>query len=196
MFALHVALSIADGRAPCKSERFAVKRPLVVAYFTNEDGERLHAARVRWLTEKSGIPSRLYHFIRRGWTFDTEEGRSAVIESLTACKAEVAFFDPARSFSALFDKGPSDLQPVTAFLRTIQDRTLAKSIVINHHDVKPPRAGGSGDRGKSHNASGGGIFSISDALLSFEKIEWNRVGIYPGGLQALRRPKALRGAFR
>ncbi len=133
-----IGLDLALGRAPLSNPRFAVKSAVPVAYFTNEDRERLFHARMRWLTMNTGPVSGFYPFIRSGITFDTPAGRDSIISTIKSCGARVVVFDPGRSFSALFDKGPADLSPVTDFLRRIQNETCAKSILIVHHDVKPP----------------------------------------------------------
>jgi AAA domain len=65
MCAQEVALALATPRAPFALDRFEVKRAVVVAYFSEEDPERLFAARMRWLTAKTGVPERLHPFIRK-----------------------------------------------------------------------------------------------------------------------------------
>ena len=178
--ALEMALAMAMGRWAFGAARFAAPRPCKVTYFAEEDGERLFAARLKWLIRKNGRPAKGMFFlrIRKSWYFDTEDGKKAIYDYIVKTQSEVAFFDSLRSFTGMSDKGPADLRPVVEFLRgEIQNTTTAKSTVLVHHDTKPTQR--HDDMSRSQQASGGGIFSISDCPISFEKVAWNQVAVYP-----------------
>ena len=180
MFAQEATLSLAAGRTPFSNKRFSVSRAVAVAYFSEEDPERLFATRMQLLTTKTVVPTNFFPFVRQGLTFDTKEGQNAILDRLRESRARVAVFDPLRSFTAETDKGPSDLAPVARFLRRVQDDTEAKTIVLIHHDVKPLAISNrSAGRSRSQQASGGGVFSLSDCPVSFRKIAWNRVAVFP-----------------
>jgi hypothetical protein len=180
--AQEMGLALAAGRLAFNLERFAVPKPLRVAYFTEEDPERLFAARMHWLTATQDAPDRqmFFPFIRKGLSFDTPDDRAWILDKLRESGAVVAIFDPVRSYTGLSDKGPADLRPVAVFLREIQRTTAAKTLLLVHHDTKPPAAPTEGQgRSRSQQASGGGIFSISDCPVSFTKLDWNRVAVFP-----------------
>lgn len=182
MCAQEVALALAAGRPAFGLARFAVHRPVKVAYFSEEDPERLFAARMHWLLAKNPTPAPgfFFPFIRKSLSFDVTADRAFILRTLRATGAEVVVFDPVRSYTAFSDKGPADLRPVAVFLRQIQNETLAKTLLLVHHDTKPPAvSGNSSERSRSQQASGGGIFSISDCPVAFTKLAWNHVAVYP-----------------
>jgi hypothetical protein len=191
-----VALALAAGYDAFGSERFHIARPVKVAYFTEEDPERLFGARMHWLTQKNPEPGRGYFFpfVRKSLSFDVEEDRDFILRTLQECGAEVAIFDPVRSYTCFSDKGPAELRPVTVFLREIQNTTAAKTLVLVHHDTKPPTKG-EDERSRSQQASGGGIFSISDCPVSFTKLDWNCVGVRPEDYKLSGDPKPFEITF-
>lgn len=197
--AIDAGLAMASGRCAFNNSRFAVKRPAKVAYFTEEDHERLFSARVHWLTVKGGLPAEgcFFPFIRKGLNLDVAADRDFIIAKLQECGAEVAVFDPLRSFTGLSDKGPADLRPVAMFLRSIQNETRAKAIVIVHHDTKPLAVApeGGDNRSRSQQASGGGVFSISDCPVSFKKLAWNKVAVFPEDYKLSGDPKPFEVTF-
>lgn len=182
MCAQETALALASCRPAFNLERFRPSRAVRVAYFTEEDPERLFAARMHWLTAKQPAPApgMFYPFVRKGLSFDSPQDRVFILRQLQAVQPDVAVFDPVRSYTGLSDKGPADLRPVAVFLRQIQRTTTAKTIHLIHHDVKPSAAPNEGQgRSRSHQASGGGIFSISDCPVAFTKLDWNKVAVFP-----------------
>jgi hypothetical protein len=196
--ALEAMLALATGRAPFEHERFHVARATRVCLFTEEDSERLFYARVRWLTERKGAPEpgMFFPVIRKALTFDSPTTQEEIIERIRTCGAEVAAFDPLRSFTAQSDKGPADFAPVARFTRRIQNETQCKSILIVHHDVKPlATSNGNPDRSRSQQASGGGVFSVSDCPVSFKKLSWNRVGVFPEDYKLSGDPKPFEIEF-
>jgi hypothetical protein len=178
--ALEALLALATKRPAFGASRFTPPQALAVAYFTEEDSERLFDGRLHWLTAKSGtpLPRHFYLFVRKGLSFDQASGRAFILQALQQTGAVVAAFDPVRSYTALSDKGPADLAPVTQFVRHLQNETRAKTLLLVSHDTKPPATGVSG-RSRSQQASGGGIFSISDCPVAFTKLAWNKVAVYP-----------------
>jgi hypothetical protein len=199
MSAQEIGLALSTGRPAFHSARFATTRQTIVTYFTEEDPERLFAARMRWLTVKSGLPPSGYFFpfVRKSLNFDVAEDRLYIIAKLQETQAAVGVFDPVRSFTGLSDKGPADLRPVAQFLRQIQNQTACKTLILVHHDTKPlaiTSANGQ-ERSRSQKASGGGIFSISDCPVSFSKLEWNKVAVYPEDYKLSGDPKPFEVTF-
>ena len=177
---LEAALALASGRAAFAIPRFAVRRPVRVAWFGEEDPERLFAARVHWLTQQHPMPQSgmFFPFIRWSLNFDVLEDREFMFRTLHEAKPDVVVFDPTRSFTGLADKGPAELRPVVLHLRAIQNTTSAKTLMLIAHDVKPP-LNGEDTRARSQQASGGGIFSISDCPVAFTKLDWDKVAAFP-----------------
>jgi hypothetical protein len=198
-FALAVALDLAAGRTALGHPRFTVHETVPVAFFVEEDSERLVYWRLRRLingTETGPVPPTFYPFIRRNLNFDEKECQDAILSFIKECGAKVVFFDPLRSLTAHADQGPAALRPVTLFLRQIQHETLAKTLILLHHDKKPTTLPiENPEHTRSQQASGGGIFSISDCPVAFHKLTWNTVGVYPR-LQADRRPGAVHSHLR
>ena len=198
MSALHVALALTCGYDAFASPRFGVARAVKVAYFTEEDPERLFAARMHWLTAKNPRPGRdsFFPFVRKSVNFDVEADRELILGAISQVQAQVVFFDPMRSFTGLSDKGPADLRPVAQFLRCIQNTTTAKTIVLVHHDTKPLAVVSEGqERSRSQQASGGGIFSLCDCPVSFKKVDWNRVAVFPEDYKLSGDPKPFEVTF-
>ena len=196
MCAQEAGLGLAGGRTPFALGRFGVARAVRVVYFSEEDPERLFAARMRWLTARTGIPEIFFPVIRKSISFDSRDAQDEVIRAIQDRQAEVAFFKPLRSFTGQSDKGPADFAPVARFLRRIQDETSAKALVIPHHDTKPiATATPNPERSRSQLASGGGVFSISDCPVSFRKLDWNRVGVFPEDYKLTADPKPFEVEF-
>lgn len=195
MTALATGLDLARGRDVFGNPRFKVEKPAVVAYVTEEDSEFEVRLRVSRLCEGLGVPPTFYPIVRGGLNFDDPAQQQAIIDWLTCNGAELVCFDPLRAFTAHADKGPADFQPVTRFLRRIQNETDCKSILIIHHDVKPSRDAQPSARKRSHNASGGAVFSISDCLASFQKTEWNQTVVRAEDYKVATDPKPFTVIF-
>lgn len=178
MTALATGLDLARGRDVFGNPRFKVERPVTVAFVTEEDPESKVYFRASRLVPE-GKPENFHLLVRRGITFDNPEHQAELLVWLQAVGAELVIFDPLRAFTGSVDKGPADFQPVARFLRRIQNETDCKSIVIVHHDVKPRPDAQPGTRRRSHEASGGAIFSVSDCPVSFEKTAWNATNVRP-----------------
>ena len=135
MCAQEVALALAAGRPAFSIPRFAVPSAVKVAYLTEEDPERLFAARMHWLTAKNPMPAAgmFFLFVRKSLSFDVDTDREFILRTIIKTGVTVVVFDPVRSYTGLSDKGPADLRPVALFLRRIQNETTAKTLVIIHH---------------------------------------------------------------
>ena len=175
--AVDTGLALARGGVAFASPRFKVAASVRVAYITEEDPERLVAARLSMLTSRPGVPTGFYPVIRKGLSFDSPQGQAAILQVLAQCNPAVVIFDPLRGFTANSDKGPADLRPVVEFLRHLQNTTTAKSVLLIHHDTKPLAMEDA--RNRSQQASGGGIFSVSDCPVGFKKLAWDKVAVFP-----------------
>ncbi len=84
MTAQEVSLALASGRNAFCNSRFAVSKPVKVAYFTEEDSERLFAARMHWLTAKNQKPKPnfFFPFIRKSLSFDVAADRDFIVREL------------------------------------------------------------------------------------------------------------------
>lgn len=196
--AIEVALAMATGRAPFGAERFVTRRPVKVAFFAEEDSERLFAQRLQWMMKDSTAPAEgfLFPFIRQSLSFDDEWTRRDIIKVIKECGCESAIFDPLRSFTAQADKGPADFAPVTKFLRKIQNETQCKSLCAIHHDTKPlAMAQANPTRSRSQEASGGGIFSIADCPVGFKKLAWNKAAVFPEDYKLTGDPRSFQVTF-
>lgn len=197
--ALETSLAMATPRAPFGAERFVTRRAVKVAFFAEEDPERLFAERIRTMTATAAPPQaeNFYPFIRKGLTIDDEFQRRSIIKAVIDCEAQVAVFDPLRSFTAFADKGPADFAPVTRFFRRLQNETQCKTILIVHHDTKPvvQVMNGNPERSRSQEASGGGIFSISECPVSFKKLAWNMVSVFPEDYKLTGNPSPFKVTF-
>lgn len=152
-------------------ERFRPPRRFKVLYCSQEDAAPLVRTRVKGFLKARGVtgpwPNTLAFAIYKGITFDTAEWRERFYHEVTALGFEMVIIDPIRAFTEHADKGPADVMPVAKFLRTLTVQGVC--VVLVHHDVKPP-ANGPDTRRRSHRASGGGWFSVSECPISFEKI--------------------------
>jgi hypothetical protein len=193
--ALHIGLEAAFGNAPFNNQRFEVPRPLRVLYLSEEDAESLIAARLKALLKGRQIPENFFPVARRGHTFDTPKGRETIQKTIEASKADLVFFDVLRTFTANSDKGPADLHHVSKFLRMLQVKTTGRGLVLLHHDVKPSRDFDDKGRPRSQNASGGGIFSICDCPVSFQKQDHMTTAVFPEDLKQSGNPKPFTVTF-
>jgi hypothetical protein len=190
---LLIDLAVGDGPA-LGCARFAIPSPRRIVYLTEEDPEI--QIRKRLVGFLSGRPlvdelrlaeglERLSVVIRKGLDFDSTEGRSGIISAIFDAEAEVVAFDPLRGFTSHSDQGPSDLRPVVVFLLFLLRETPVQHIILLHHDTKPSRDG-KDVRARVHRASGGGIWSISDSPIAFERAEGPglQTFCYPGGFKS------------
>lgn len=178
--ALELALALACGRPAFHTERFTVRDAVPVVYFGEEDHERRVFTRLAQLTARTQgpAPGLFTLIVKQGFSFDDPHCRALIEQVIGDRGARVAFFDPMSDFSEHVNRTNADLHPVRRYLRHLQNTTPAKTLGLVHHDAKPPMTGNT-DRSRSQQASGGGIFSISDCPVAFRKLAWNRTAVYP-----------------
>jgi len=85
--------------------------------------------------------------------------------------------DAARRLSAKTDEGPAKVRELVAALRAIVTAT-GVSIVIVHHDVKPPQSG-QDQRRRSQRASGGDWFASSECPVHVERTGSRESLVFP-----------------
>jgi hypothetical protein len=195
--ALETGLALAAGRDPFDLMRFHVKRAVRVVCVTEEDPERLfHFRAERMIRGKAAPePGMFFQRIRRGVSFDDPAEQNKLIRWIQQTAAEFAILDPLRGFTGAADKGPADFKPAATFLRRIQNETLCRSLLIVHHDVKPLRQAQGKTRSRSHDASGGGVFSVSECPVSFRKVAWNKTVAIPEDYKLGSDPKPFEVTF-
>lgn len=89
----------------------------------------------------------------------------------------LVIFDPIRRFAADADKGPAEVRSITAYLRQLVNET-GTSVLIVHHDVKPPQLG-QDTRRRGHRASGGDWFASAECPIACEVVGENQTVCYP-----------------
>ena len=142
-----------------------------VLYVTNEDawqvvGRRLDALlRGRSLTT---LPQPFGFAIHAGVWLDEPQWQVRLVARIKDVGYRVVIFDPLRSLSGCVDQGPRELQPLARYLRQLIDATGVVPL-LSHHDVKP-LLGQRDTRQRPQRASGGGVFSIADAPIAFERL--------------------------
>ena len=192
IFEQHMALCIALGRPVLGIDRFSVSSQPVV-YLTEEDSERRTLERFDAMLRGFGIDKRPENFfvaVRRGISLDEATWQRYLIKATKEMGFKYVVIDPLRSFTAHADQGPSELKPVVLFLRRFMSETGC-SVRLVHHDTKPMPGKGD-DRKRAHRASGGGIFSIADSPLSFERISDNQTLVVPCGFKHSETPEPFR----
>lgn len=168
--AMDVAVAAATGTAAFGQERFQTQRRFQVLYSSQEDGASIVRPRFKKSICARGItdfPETLGFAIHRGIDFDSELWRERFFAEVTALGFELVIIDPIRSFTANADKGPAEVLPIAKFFRKLIEHGI--TVLVIHHDVKPP-TNGPDMRRRSHRASGGAWFSVSECPCSFEKI--------------------------
>jgi RecA-family ATPase len=195
---LEAALAMTTGTPAFGSSRFSVPRVFRVAYFTEEDTDGLVYERLGWFLKGRGLteaPEPLFLSVRQGADFDSQASQDQIIGTIREQGAEVAIFDPLRGFTALSDKGPADLRPVVKFFRRIQRETACKTLILPHHDTKEQLGKEQDTRTLAQRASGGGIFSMAEAPIHFEKVAETETACVPSGFKASNDPKPFRLHF-
>jgi putative DNA primase/helicase len=177
--ALEIAIALSTGRPAFGLSRFSVPAAVPVLYLSQEDGARPVRTRVTRLLRGYGLdwPGKLAFAIHRGIDLGSPEWQRRLIEDVKRHGFRLVVFDPIRRFCANADKGPAEVQSVTAFLRRLVVET-GSSVDINHHDVKPG-AEKPDTRRRSHKASGGDWFAASECPIAFEPAGENRSLVIP-----------------
>ena len=82
------------------------------------------------------------------------------------------------------------MKPLVLYLRRFINETGC-SVSLVHHDCKP-LPGKPDDRKRAQRASGGGIFSIADSPLSFERLNDSETLVVPCGFKFSETPEPFR----
>lgn len=179
--AFELALSAATGSAPFGLERFRPTEPIGVLYIQEEDPRALTKPRVRrMIFERCGAahPGTLHLSVRRGVDLDDPRWVRQLIADLPRLGVRLLVLDAARRFSAKTDEGPTKVREFTAVLRQIVTST-GVTIIIVHHDVKPPVTG-QDQRRRSQRASGADWFAVSECPVHVERIDEHESLVFPG----------------
>jgi hypothetical protein len=179
--AFELALAAATGTAPFGLARFKPAGPVPVIYVMEEDPRSLTRPRLRALVRArcgDEAPADLHVAVRRGINLDDPVWVERLISDATHRHAKLMILDAARRLSAQTDEGPAKVRELTGVLRSIYTRADL-SIVIVHHDVKPPQNGAQDTRRRSQRASGGDWFAASECPVHVERINDRETLIYP-----------------
>jgi AAA domain-containing protein len=177
--ALELALAAATGTPAFGLKRFTPGAPVTVLYVQEEDPRPLTRPRLRALIYTRGEACRdtLHVAVRRGVDLDDPLWVEQLIRDLKRLGATLLVLDAARRLSAKTDEGPQKVRELTKVLRLIV--TLAGvSVVVVHHDVKPPTQG-QDQRRRSQRASGGDWFAACEAPVHVEKIGPRESLVFP-----------------
>ncbi len=169
--AFELALSAATGTPPFGLGRFRPTEAVPTLYVQEEDPRTLTRPRIRRLvTERCGddLPGGLHVSVRRGVNLDDPAWVGRLIADLIRLGIRLLVLDAARRLSAKTDEGPVKVREFTSVLRRIVNET-GVTIVVVHHDVKPP-ATGPDQRRRSQRASGADWFAVSECPVHVERI--------------------------
>ena len=177
--AFELALAAATGTAPFGLTRFTPAGPVVVMYVMEEDPRTLTRTRVRALVGRRcpTPPATLHVAVRRGISLDDPAWVERLTADLIRLDAKLLVLDAARRLSSMTDEGPAKVRELVAVLRSIVTAT-GVSIVIVHHDVKPPTTG-QDQRRRSQRASGGDWFAACECPAHIEKIGARESLVFP-----------------
>lgn len=207
LFMMNLGLTLAAGLVPFGYDKFVVKGAARVMHLSEEDPERLFHERfgqtlARYPDEtQEQHAARLVSYqnffpiVRQGISLDEDKGQSALLKHIEAAAPEVLTLDPLRGVTSNCDKGPSELHEFVRFLRKISSETSVQTVGLVHHDVKPPvsqRATGKQKAPTSYSASGGGIFSVCDTIIGFQKQGKNTCMGIPSDYKTGHTPSAFR----
>lgn len=178
--AFELAISAALGEAPFGLARFKPTAPVPVVYIQEEDPRPLTRPRLRAQVRArcgDNPPANLHVAVRRGVCLDEPLWVERLISDITRLGAKLLVLDAARRLSALTDEGPAKVRELIAVLRSVVTRA-GVSIVIVHHDVKPPTTG-QDQRRRSQRASGGDWFAGCESPVHVERISDRESLVYP-----------------
>jgi hypothetical protein len=177
--ALELALAAATGTPAFSLRRFTPTAAVTVLYVQEEDPRPLTRPRLRALIRArcGEAPDTLHVAVRRGVDLDDPIWVDQIISDLRHLGARLLVLDAARRLSAKTDEGPAKVRELTRVLRAIVNAT-GVSIVIVHHDVKPPNTG-QDQRRRSQRASGGDWFAACECPVHVEKIGGRESLVFP-----------------
>jgi AAA domain-containing protein len=178
---------LAAGLAVATGEKFAGRFPTEqtnVLYASNEDSQRATAKRVHMLMNAVTMkraPEGFRLFVGRGLWLDDPDWQQRLIDEVLAFEIGLVMYEPLRSVTACVDRGPAELQPLSRFERRLIGETGC-AIWRGHHETKP-LTGFADDRRPAQRSSGGGLFSISDAPISIERVDDTKSRFVPDGFK-------------
>jgi AAA domain len=178
--AFELALSAATGTPPFGLERFRPAAPINVLYIQEEDPRALTRPRLRRLVrERCGgrALSTLDVVVRRGVDLDDPFWVARIVEDLRRRDVKLLVLDAARRLSIKTDEGPAKVRELIAVLRSIVTEADV-TIVIVHHDIKPP-LNGQDQRRRSQRASGGDWFAACECPVHVERLDEGDSLVYP-----------------
>jgi hypothetical protein len=179
LVAFELALSAATGTAPFGLARLAPAAPVGVLYVQEEDPRPLTRARLRALLAKRCPfpPGTLHVAVRRGISLDDPGWVERLVADIKRLDVKLLVLDAARRLSARTDEGPSKVREVVAVLRRIVT-TTGCSLIVVHHDVKPPQ-NGQDTRRRSQRASGGDWFAGCECPVHVERVGARESLVFP-----------------
>jgi hypothetical protein len=178
--AFELALSAATATAPFGLDRFTPTMAVAVLYVQEEDPRSLTRLRLRAMVRArcgDAAPDILHVAVRRGIDLDDPVWVDRLIEDLQRRGVALLVLDAARRLSARTDEGPAKVRELIAVLRAIVTKA-GVTIVIVHHDIKPPQ-NGQDQRRRSQRASGGDWFAGCECPVHVERIGERESLVYP-----------------
>jgi hypothetical protein len=179
--ALELALSMATGTPACGTLAASVRGPVLLV--GNEDGPEVVVSRLAALWRGrggDGVPPDIGCLIHRGISLDDAAGQAAILAEVRRLGARLVILDPLRSLTTRADQGPAELRPIALWARSLVQETGCSLLVV-HHDVKPPAV--PDQRRRSQRVSGGGLFAAVDAPLATERLSPGRTLVTADGFK-------------
>jgi len=180
LVAFELALAAATGTPPFGLARFRPGPAVPVFYIQEEDPRTPTKARLdRLVRERCGPtrPATLHVAIRQGVDLDDPAWVEQIITDCQRLHIRLLVFDAARRLSIKTDEGPAKVRELMAALRAIVTRAEV-TIIIVHHDIKPPVIG-QDLRRRSQRASGGDWFAGSECPVHVERVDARESLVYP-----------------
>ena len=175
-----LALSAATGTAPFGLAPFKPAAPIKVLYVQEEDTRSLTRPRLRRLVrERCGgrLPDTLKVVVRRGVDLDDPAWVARLTDDIQRLGIRLLVLDAMRRLSIKTDEGPAKVRELIAVLRSIVTVTSV-TIVVVHHDIKPPQVG-TDQRRRSQRASGGDWFAACECPVHVERVNEAESLVYP-----------------
>jgi hypothetical protein len=169
--AFELALAAATGTAPFGLARFKPEAPVSVLYIQEEDPRGPTRPRLRRLVkERCGAtpPATLHVAVRRGVDLDDPTWVTRLIADCRRLSVRLLVLDAARRLSTKTDEGPAKVRELMATLRALVTQA-GVSVVIVHHDIKPPVTG-QDLRRRGQRASGGDWFAGAECPVHVERL--------------------------
>jgi hypothetical protein len=178
--AFELALAAATGTAPFGLGRFTPAAAVPVLYVQEEDPRALTRTRLRRLVQErcgGAVPPALHVAVRRGVDLDDPAWAARLIGDCLRLEVRLVVLDAARRLSTKTDEGPAKVRELMAVFRALVTRA-GVSLVVVHHDVKPP-ATGQDLRRRSQRASGGDWFAGAECPVHVERVNERESLVYP-----------------